>query len=51
MITIEPKMVNIIWARSPFSIKHVILNTYLFLDLHLTTHHSNISVQVIVMLD
>ena len=45
MLTIAPRRVSRFWARSQISFWH------LFLDLHLTTHHSNIGVQIIAMLD
>ena len=45
MLTIVPRRVSIFWAHSPMSFWHS------FLDLHLTTHHPNIGVQIIAMLD
>ena len=44
VLTIECRVVNKIWRRTPIPFNHVSL-CYPFLDPHLTTHHSNISFQ------
>ena len=46
MLTIELRMISILCARSPIYFKHVSF-WWQFLDLHLTTYHSNIGVQII----
>ena len=48
MLTIEPRMVSIVWACSPISLEHTSFWCP-FLDTHLTIHHSNIFVQIIAM--
>ena len=50
MFIIEPKMVNIFWACNPISFKHMSFRCP-FLGLHLTTHHSNIGVQIVVVME
>ena len=45
MLAIKPRMTNKLWAWSAISIKHM-TSWCLFLDSHLTTHHSNIGVQL-----
>ena len=39
-LTIEPRIINIIWACKPIPFKHVSF-WYLFMEAHLTTYHSN----------
>ena len=46
MLTIEPRMVSIFWARSPISLEHISFWCP-FLDTHLTIYYSNIFVQII----
>ena len=50
MYSIEPRIVNIIWACSPISFKHVLFKCP-FLDPHLITHHSSAGVYIIAMLE
>ena len=50
MLNIEPRMVCIFWVHSPISCEHISF-LCLFLGPHPITHHSNIGVQIIVMLD
>ena len=50
MLTIEPRTVSIIWARSSISSAHIFFLCP-FLGQHPITHHSNIGVQIIAMLD
>ena len=50
-LTIEPRrMVSRFWAHSPISLEHMSF-WCLFLDPHITTYHSNTSVQIIVVLE
>ena len=48
MLTIEPRMVSIFLAHSPISFKHVSF-WHWFLDSRLTRYHSNIGVQIFVV--
>ena len=50
MLTSEPRMISIFWTCSPISSMHMFLWCP-FLDPHLTTYRSNISVQIIVVLE
>ena len=45
MMTIESRMVRKFWACTPISSKNTCRFWCLFLNSHLTTHHSNIVVQ------
>ena len=45
LLTIEPRMFNHFWARSPVSFQHIPL-WFPFLNLHITTHHSNKGVRL-----
>lgn len=44
MLTIEPKVVNKFWTRSPISPELIMPFWCLFLESHLSRHHSNIGV-------
>ena len=46
----NPRKLSIFWVRSPISSKHMSF-WFPFFDPHLTTHHSNIGVQIIAMLE
>ena len=50
MLTIEPRMDSLVWARSPISFDHISLWCQL-LDRHLTTYHSYKGDQIIVLFD
>jgi hypothetical protein len=50
MLTIELRMVRLIWARSAISFKHVPF-WFLFSDPHLTTYNPKIGVQIIVVFE
>ena len=50
MLTIEPRMVNLIWAHSIISFKNMPFWCP-FLDSHLTAYCSSIGVHIIVMFD
>ena len=50
MLTIEPRMVDLIWAHGLFSFKNMSF-WWLFLDSHLTAYCSNIGVHIIVTFD
>ena len=51
MLTTEPKMFSIFWARSPISFKHMMPFWCPSSKPHLIAFHSNIGVHIIVMLE
>ena len=50
MLTTEHRKINIFWARTSISFKHISF-WCLFLDPHLPSYHSNIGVQILAMFD
>ena len=51
VLTIEPRMLSIFWARSPISFKHMSFWCPFFLDILLrSTYHSNTGIHIIAML-
>ena len=51
LIVIEPRMVNMLWACAPIFCKHMTSFWCSFFDPHLSTHHLNIGVHILGVLD
>lgn len=49
--TIEPRMVSEFWVHNPISFRHMMPFWCQFLDPHLTTYHSNVGQQIIVVIN
>ena len=51
LIVIDPRMVNMLWACAPIFCKHMTSFWCSFFDPHLSTHHLNIGVHILGVLD